>query len=154
MHPADLDTFVDGALRRLPLPRAPQTLLPRVLAAVQQWAERPWYARAWFSWPVAWQVVSVAALVLIVSAGVMLIPSAQAGAGVVASTLASTGPIGEAAAMARRAEVTVNAVRILWHALVEPVAGYALALVMLMGLACATFAEALNRVALAHGVRL
>ena len=154
MHPADLETLVDERLRRLPLPRAPQTLLPRVLAAVQQWAERPWYARAWFTWPPAWQAVSVAVLVLIVGAGAMLIPSAQAAAGAAASTLASAGPIGEAAAVARRAEVSVNAVRILWRALVEPFAGYALALVMVMGLACAAFAEALNRVASVRSVRL
>ena len=62
MDPADLETFVDGELRRLPLPRAPQTLLPRVLAAVEQWRERPWYARAWFTWPLAWQSGRSAAL--------------------------------------------------------------------------------------------
>jgi hypothetical protein len=146
MQPADLESLVDGELRQLPLPRAPHTLLPRVLAAVQHWAGRPWYARAWFTWPLAWQAVSIAALVLIVGAGAMLIPSAQAAAGDAWSTLAS-GRIGEMAAVARRAMVTINAVRILWSAVLEPFVAYACVLVVLMCLACVAFATALNRVA-------
>jgi hypothetical protein len=151
VQPADLESLVERELRQLPLPRAPHTLLPRVLAAVQHWAGRPWYARAWFTWPLAWQAVSIAALVLIVAAGAMLVPSAQAAAGRAASgitaSIASAGPISEAAALARRAEVTINALRILWRALVEPMVPYAFALVMLMCLASAAFATALNRVA-------
>src|SRR5947207_3274214 len=152
MHPADLETFVGDALGRLPLPRAPQTLLPRVLAAVQHWAGRPWYARAWFTWPVAWQVASVAALALIVGAGAMLVPSAQAAADAAASgiasgittSMASAGPMSDAAALAHRGGVTINALRILWRTLVEPIVPYAFALVMLMCLASAAFATALN----------
>jgi hypothetical protein len=148
MHPADLETFVDGKLKERPMPRAPRTLLPRVLAAVQEWTLRPWYTRAWLAWPPGWQVASIAALVLLLVAGAMLIPSAQAAAGAAASTLASAGPMSEATAIARRAEVTINAVRVLWRALGEPFVPYAFALVMLMCLACATFATALNRLAL------
>jgi hypothetical protein len=143
MHPVELDTFVDGKLKELPLPRAPHTLLPRVLAAVQEWTLRPWYTRAWLAWPLGWQVVSMAALVLLLVGGAMLIPSAEAAA----STLAS-GPMSAAAAIAQRAEATINAVRVLWRALGEPLVPYAFALVMLMCLACAAFATALNRVAL------
>ena len=47
MNPADLETLVDCKLKALPTPRAPHTLLPRVLAAVQEWTLRPWYTRAW-----------------------------------------------------------------------------------------------------------
>ena len=49
--PLTWTTLVDRELRQLPSPRAPHTLLPRVLAAVEQWTRRPWYARAWFTWP-------------------------------------------------------------------------------------------------------
>ena len=63
MNTPDLEPRVDRELRRLPAPRAPHTLLPRVMAAAEAWAERPWYTRAWVTWPLAWQVVSVAALV-------------------------------------------------------------------------------------------
>ena len=64
MNPTDLETLVDRELRRLPALRAPHTLLPRVLAAVQRWSQRPWYARAWFTWPIGGQIASAAALVL------------------------------------------------------------------------------------------
>ena len=56
----DLERRVHDELRRLPAPLAPGTLLPRVLAAVDAWARRPWYARAWFTWPIGLRVASVA----------------------------------------------------------------------------------------------
>ena len=143
MHPADLETFVDRKLKELPTPRAPHTLLPRVLAAVQEWTLRPWYTRAWLAWPRGWQVVSMAALVLLFVASAILIPIAQTAA----STLAAR-PMTAAAAAAQRAAVAIDAVRVLWRALGEPFVPYAFALVMLMCLACAAFATALNRVAL------
>jgi hypothetical protein len=146
MHPADLETFVDGKLKELPTPQAPRSLLPRVLASVQAWTLRPWYTRAWLAWPLGWQVVSIAALALLLVASAIVMPSAQAAAGGVGSALAS-GPIGEMTAIARRADLAINAVRVLWHALVEPLVAYAFALVVVMCLACAAFVTALNRVA-------
>ena len=68
MNPIDLETRIDRTLRRFPAPRAPQTLLPRVLAAVQEWSQRPWYSRAWFTWPIGGQIVSAAALILVLVA--------------------------------------------------------------------------------------
>src|SRR3954466_15035194 len=70
----DLERLADLGLRRLPLPRAPQTLLPRVMAAVHAWADRPWYARAWFTWPVGWQAASVAALLIVIAGVVVTVP--------------------------------------------------------------------------------
>ena len=145
MHPADLETLVDRELRQLPVLRAPHTLLPRVLAAVQQWSRRPWYARAWLTWPLGWQVVSMAALILLVVGSVMLLPSARAAAGGAASPVAAR-VMSDVAGILQRAELTVNAVRVLWRALVEPLVAYAFALVALMCLACAAFGTALNRV--------
>ena len=145
MQPADLETLVDRELRQLPVPRAPLTLLPRVLAAVQQWSRRPWYARAWLTWPLGWQVVSMAALILLVVGSVMLLPSARAAAGGAASPVAAR-VMSDVAGILQRAELTVNAVRVLWRALVEPLVAYAFALVALMCLACAAFGTALNRV--------
>src|SRR3954467_4135575 len=57
----ELESRVDRDLRRLPLPQAPRTLLPRVLAAVDAWSRRPWYTRAWFTWPLGWQIASIVA---------------------------------------------------------------------------------------------
>ena len=127
------------------MPRAPHTLLPRVLAAVQQWSRRPWYARAWLTWPLEWQVVSMVALILLVVGSAMLLPSARAAAGGAVSPFAA-GVMSDVAGILQRAEVVMNAARVLWRALGEPLVAYAFALVALMCLACAAFGSALNRV--------
>ena len=44
------------------------------------------------------------------------------------------------------AEGTANAARVIWRVLLEPVAVYAFAIVLLMWLACAAFGAALTRV--------
>lgn len=119
---ADLEQRVDRELRRLPAPRAPHTLLPRVLAAVEAWVNRPWYTRAWFTWPLGWQVASVALLVLTV-AGVWMLPPAPPSV-----------------------VVTTNAGRVLWRTIVEPFLAYAFVIVVIMCLACAAFGAALSYV--------
>jgi hypothetical protein len=119
---ADLEHRVHRELRRLPAPRAPHTLLPRVLAAVEAWVNRPWYTRAWFTWPLGWQVASVALLVLAV-AGVWMLPPAPPSV-----------------------VVTTNAGRVLWRTMVEPFLAYAFGIVVLMCLACAAFGAALSYV--------
>src|SRR3954471_15829715 len=117
MRPADLQTLVDRELRHLPLPRAPHTLLPRVLAAVHEWSRRPWYERAWFTWPAAAQAASAAALLLLIAAAYFL-------ADVQAVVAHTSGRLAAAiAAPAQRAEAAINAARIVWHALIEPFVG-------------------------------
>lgn len=119
---ADLEQRVDRELRRLPAPRAPHTLLPRVLAAVEAWVNRPWYTRAWFTWPLGWQVASVAVLALAI-AGLWMLPPAPP------SVI-----------------VTTNAGRVLWRTIVEPFLAYAFVIVVIMCLACAAFGAALSYV--------
>jgi len=147
MNPNDLETRIDRTLRRRPAPRAPQTLLPRVLAAVQEWAQRPWYARAWFTWPIGGQIVSAAALILIVVGGAFLTTSAQAVIDQTATRLLSG-----VMPLAYRAEAMLNATRIVWHAVIEPLAVYAFAVVVLMCLACVAFGTALSHVAFGRAV--
>ena len=144
MTPEDLECLADRELRRLPAPRAPHTLLPRVMAAVQAWAGRPWYSRAWFTWPLGLQVASAAALVLLITGGVMLAPLAQAAASnaITAVRIVATG----GADVARPLETTASSARILWRTLLEPLASYVLVVVVLMFLACAVFGTALNHV--------
>ena len=122
MQFADLEQRVDRELRRLTAPRAPHTLLPRVLAAVEAWVNRPWYTRAWFTWPVGWQIASVA-LVALAVAGVWMLPPAPASV-----------------------VVTTNAGRVLWRTIVEPFLVYAFVIVVIMCLACAAFGAALSYV--------
>ena len=143
MNPVDLESAVDRELRQLPLPQAPHTLLPRVLAAVQHWAQRPWYARAWVTWPVGWQVASLAALMLLSSSSLAVFPIVQAAAAGRASTF-----MAGVASTAQRVEMTTTAVRILWSTLLQPFVTYVFTLVVLMCLACAAFGAALNQVVL------
>src|SRR5262245_42785586 len=71
----DLERRAHDALRRLPTPRAPETLLPRVMGASRRPPRRAWYVGAWRTWPQGWQAVSAfAALAAIVVAGVMFAP--------------------------------------------------------------------------------
>jgi hypothetical protein len=138
-----LERLADRELRRLPLPRAPQTLLPRVMAAVEAWAARPWYSRAWFTWPAGWQAVSVAALALVVAGGVLFAPRVEAAASnAFAAVQMFAGGVTDVAPV----ETTAHSARILWRTLLEPLATYALVVVVLMVLACAIFGTALNHV--------
>jgi hypothetical protein len=146
MESADLDRLVDRELSQLPSPRAPHTLVPRVLTAVDEWSRRPWYTRAWLTWPAGWQIASLAALVLLVVGGAMLMPSARAAADEAAARFLPGVP-SEVADTAHRVDATMNAGRVVWRALLEPLAAYAFALVVLMCLACAAFGTALNRIA-------
>ena len=126
VDPAQLAGTVAAALRQLPVPPAPPTLLPRVMAAAQQWARRPWYTRAWFSWPLTWQVASIAALAVAAAGVPLLLPHAEE--------------------VFSPAVARANAAIVLWRAIIRPMMPYAAAFAALMCLACAVFGAALNQV--------
>jgi hypothetical protein len=67
----ELEKRVERALDALPAPKAPASLMPRVMAAVAAAAEKPvpWYSRAWLQWP---REAQLASLILVVIAGVGL----------------------------------------------------------------------------------
>ena len=121
----DLEQRVNRELRRLPSPPAPHTLLPRVLAAVDAWVNRPWYERAWFTWPLGWQAASIA-LVALLGYAVWALPSLIT----VPSSVVATS----------------NGASIVWRTLIQPFMVYAFGLIVLMCLACAAFGTALNYV--------
>lgn len=147
MNPVDLQELVDRELKRLPGPRAPRTLLPRVLAATVQRPELPWYRAAWVDWPRAWQAVSVLAL-LLVAAGTWFAVPAVAGL-LQASPWTSVSAVPERVATAgRAASETATLVRVFWRVLIEPVAIYLFALALSLSLACALIWTALERLAL------
>ena len=122
MNFEQLEERVHAELRRLPYPAAPSTLLPRVLAAVDAWARRPWYTRAWFTWPLGWQVASIVVLALF-AIGVWMLPSAPP-----------------------TVVVTTSAGRVLWDTMIRPFLFYAFGVVVLMCIACAVFGAALGYV--------
>ena len=172
MHPDDLERIVDRALKQLPGPRAPRTLLPRVIAAVEagrleKSSPRSAFAKAsagsrrstplgrsaacaggpWLSWPLAWQAASLAALVVLGVGLSTLWPSVQSALQPrIAPAL--TELTAAAADVTASANVLATVVRAVWNVIVQPLLGYVLVLVLMMCAACAAFGAALGRVVL------
>ena len=48
-----LEAEIERELKGLPELTAPGTLVSRVMAAIEQRADRPWYRQPWQAWPVA-----------------------------------------------------------------------------------------------------
>jgi hypothetical protein len=115
-----LEQWLHRELARLPAPRAPRTLLPRVLAAI----ERPWYARAWRTWPAAARATALATAVALLAGTTWLAVSVES---------LSAWP---------------DVVRIGWRLLVQPVVVYAFGVAVAFSLTAAASWAALTRVAL------
>jgi hypothetical protein len=121
---SELERIVAAELRQLPLPRAPETLLPRVMQAVETASHRAWYAGPWLTWPVAAQLASIAIVALLAYAG-WRVPHAP-----------------------RSVVAAMSTARVIWEALIQPLLPYLVAVMVLMGLACVVFGAALNYVLL------
>ena len=143
----DLDHELDYELRRLPAPRAPGTLLPRVLQAVSELESRPWYSRAWVTWPRELQLASAVMLALLIAGLWSLAPAGEQWVGdavspaanaVSARLAAAADWIGQAATLGR----------LLWQILIQPIAFYFLALMIAATVIGALFWTAVNRLAL------
>jgi len=150
MDPGDLERLIDRELRALPLPRAPRALLPRVMAAVDDRAQRPWYTHAWPQWPVGWQLASALVLIGVVATGSALLP--QLRDAVMALTFVAN-VRGDVAESAREVEVATTAVRVVWRTLLAPVVPWAFGLITLMCAACAVFGTALNHLVFGRAFR-
>ena len=150
MDPADLERLIDRELRKLPAPRAPRSLLPRIMAAASDTAARPWYTRAWLTWPIGWQLASAVVLMGVVAGTAMLLPQIQAA---VTTLTFIADARGEVASSARGFETTTTAVRVLWRTIVAPVVPYAFGLITLMCAACAVFGTALNHLVFGKAFR-
>jgi hypothetical protein len=119
MDPADLERLLDRELKQLRTPRAPATLLPRVLAAtVHREAPAP---RGWQTWPMAWRVASIAAASVAVLALWFLAPWSSPRVSAVAEGA------GQAATIAR----------VFSDVFLQPIATYLLILAIALCLACA-----------------
>jgi hypothetical protein len=152
MHPAELEALVDRELRQLPLPRAPRTLLPRVMAAVQQWTQRPWYQRAWFTWPWLGQAAALTALTALLAAAFLVLPGTVAG---IADAIAPhTARIAtHTAVLTRSIGIVTTAGQVFWRTLLEPIVPYAFAVAALMFVACLAFGTALNHLVLERAMQ-
>ncbi|HTV03331.1 MAG TPA: hypothetical protein VMF13_22465 [Luteitalea sp.] len=140
MHPEELTRLVDEALGQLPLPRAPRSLHPRVMAAVTpQIHGRPWFT---WSWPA--QVAAMVCLAVIVTGVTWLeprlvldltqwVPEWMVGVTAQISAVAETG-----SAVGRVVQVT-------WSGVVLPIAKLVLLLTVALCTACAACLAALGR---------
>lgn len=144
-EPADLERLIGRTLDALPLPRAPRTLLTRVMGDVHAQATAA-QGQPRYAWPplaqAALVVVSLAALALIwwvwpfagYAANLLPEPVRQAGrqADVVASTASDLLHVGA----------------LVWQAVVGPIVKGLFMLTLVLGTACALIAAALGRIAL------
>lgn len=123
MEPFDLDR----ALGELPAPRAPRTLLPRVLAATTMRAPAA-AATGWLTWPRHWQAASITVLLALASAAAWVMS-------------APPQPVSQMAASAGQAATTV---RVLWDVVLQPAATYLFAIGVLLAVICAAAWAALE----------
>jgi len=151
MDPSNLERRIGWELAHLPTPAAPATLLPRVMAAVQAWATRPWYERAWATWPLGWQVASLALFAIGAVVASMVVPALSAAAQDVA-TAAMAKVSGRVPDLGLRLEVISLAAPVLWRALVYRVLFIAFIVVTFMSLACAMVAAVLDRAVFGRAV--
>lgn len=124
----DLEKMMERELRSLPAPRAPETLAPRVMAAIVARAPLPWHRRTWFEWPLGGRIASAALTVAFVAAMMTLAPCrALAGVDVVVGFMDRVqtlmAPISETAGRCFRVALP------LWNALAREYLVYALAFV-------------------------
>jgi hypothetical protein len=143
MEPDEVERLIDRRLRQLPPLRAPITLLPRVMDAVHHWSARPWYARAWFTWPVGARVTVLVALAAGVAGLAALTPIVLAPVTPLL-TRASADVAAPVFSATERVEVVTTAIQVVWRALVAPIMPYAVGLVVFMYVACALAGSALS----------
>jgi hypothetical protein len=58
-----LEALIQQELRKLPSRRAPETLAPRVLAAIQAREQQSWWQRPWTTWPFKFRLIFMVAAV-------------------------------------------------------------------------------------------
>jgi hypothetical protein len=120
MDRADLDDLLDRELKGLPPPRAPHTLLPRVLAAAAQHSTvRP--ATGWFTWTWPRRAASIGAFAVLL----------------VVAYLLGTEPPATMTRIATAAADVATVMRVFRDVLFQPIAMYFFALGLLFALTCA-----------------
>ena len=120
MTPVELEASVDRELARLPRPKAPPSLIPRILSAVRQSRQEPWHRRPWRAWPV----------------------TSRLAAGLLCVGLALVAPYAWGAIAAARPDVLVAAGAV-WRIVVQPAAVYLAAIGAAMFVATAMCCAAL-----------
>jgi hypothetical protein len=145
MDPADLERVVHRRLRALPPLRAPETLLPRVLAAARDAARRR--ARAWFAWAPSWQAAAVVALVAAAAGLAIVWPTVELLLRETAA--AAVDPLAAVlSGVTDRVRALATAARLIGGAVPQRALVVCAVLLVLMWTACAALGTALSRVVL------
>ena len=128
MERTELERQVDRALRRLPLPRAPRSLAPRVMQAIAAASRTATRATVggWRCWSPGWQVLGLASACWLAATIALALPIASRWIGDVAVTRAAVA---------------------LWQMFVAPIAAPVIAVVAVMCTASALLVAALRYVA-------
>lgn len=139
MDSRESEQLVQRRLRELPPPRAPETLLPRVMSAVRMTSRPRWYRQPWVEWPLVCQAGSVALLAALAP----FVPLAfeWVGAGMLARAAGDA-----ASGVAVVTDDVSTLARVLWRVFMAPAVGYLGTLVAIMCVAGAAFCAALTRV--------
>jgi hypothetical protein len=144
MNQFDLQQLLDRELKQLPLPKAPEALLPKVLAVTVHQAPSGSYG-AWLAWPRAWQLASAAALVVFATGAWMLLQIVHP-ADLVWRAVGAA-PV-RVAGLVQNATDAATVGRVFWEVLLKPIATYMSALAISFALACALLWTAVERLAL------
>jgi hypothetical protein len=144
--PADLEHEIGRALDALPQPRAPRTLLPRVLAEVQaQGSTRPAH-RPWFAWSPLARTMLASVVLAGLTLGYWLWPFAGYAAALLPEPVQQAGR--QADAVASMVDALLQVGSLVWQAVVGPIVKGVFTLTLMLCAACALFAAALGRIAL------
>ena len=141
MNGDDLESLIDRRLSQLPPPRAPRTLVPRVMARVRKRRRSPWYAQPWIAWPRVWQVVSVTLLLGLCSMAWYVFEGARGLFDFYGATRVETSIIAVTDTVAALAE----SARILRRVILEPIAGHLMFVMVIACMASALLGAALAR---------
>ena len=148
--PIEPPDVLHRALKALPAPRAPRTLLPRVMAAAEARRRQTGLA-PWFTWPIEWRVAAAVASVLVVGASWLVWP-AIALVGSLVLERAADAIAARAAAAVPGSAAAAHLATVAWEMVVQPALGVVLVWMLVMcaasvaiGAACSV---ALGRAAL------
>lgn len=142
MRPSDLETLIQRKLAELPSPKAPETLLPRIMAEVRRTRWSP--KRQWSWMGGVWQqpAVRMFAWTALILLGVLAVDWSSGGR--VGSTWAVFLTTAEESAIG--AGAMVREVQVLWRIFLEPIAAYLVLWVSAMWVFFALLWEALRSV--------
>ncbi len=142
MKPSDLESHIHRKLAELPAPKAPGTLLPRIMAEARRTRRSPWGQWSWIGGVRQRPAVRLVAWIALILMGVLALDWGSGG--VVGSTWGVFLTTADEAAGGARA--ILHGGQILWRVLLEPIAVYLILWVGCMWVFLALLLEALKSV--------